>query len=175
MGAWLWAGKEQEDELIFAPWIDVYLAWHLCYTFVMSQLGACQCLPWDVKKPQCTLLESWINLLRVLWGWRKRSGVPHPSLLQQPQLQATQCSVRLCRADGSNGKGVGGKCRCCKGTKSLSHGWQGRWQHTAHGEHGLQVIVEVILKTKTHMLCCLRASWLWAPLWSECETLILVA
>lgn len=85
--------------------------------------------------------------------------VPHPSLLPQSELQAPQCSVRLCRADGSNGKGVGANANAAKTPEDFLCA-----DKESHGEHGLQV--EVILELKTHLLCCLRAFWLL----TECKT-----
>lgn len=67
--------------------------------------------------------------------------VPHPSLLPQSQLQATQCSARLCRADGSNGKGVGANASAAKAPEVFLCA-----DKEGHGGRGLQVVVNLELK-----------------------------
>lgn len=67
--------------------------------------------------------------------------VPHPSLLPQSELQAPQCSVRLCRAGGYNGKGATANASAAKTPESFLCA-----DKEGHGECGLQVVVILELK-----------------------------
>lgn len=83
------------------------------------------------------------------------------SPLSPPPVWApsSTCSVRLCRAGGSNGKAVGANVSAAKAPEDFLCA-----DREGHEEHGLQVVV--ILELKTQILCYLRAFWLL----NECKT-----